>query len=277
MDFASLFGLIFGIGSIVVGYALSGGDITSLWMFSALLITLGGSIGAISVSYGLSTLIKMPQLILSIIVKPKNTIRQTADLLHFYSQNARQNGLLSLERLVSEQQNVNPFLKRSILMVVDGTDAEKISTILENDISVEEQKRNTEIQMFETMAAYCPAFGMVGTIIGMIQVLSAGMEDPNALVKAIGVAFITTLYGVLLANLLFIPTATKLKARLKDERLEKEMIIEGVCAIRNGINPRLLKEQLASYYMTYSTPKKRAGKKSTGYYSSDTLAEQQAE
>lgn len=275
MDFASLFGLIFGIGSIAVGYAIDGGSLSSLWMFSAMLITLGGSIGAICVSYGLPQLIKMPGLILSILIKPKSTIRQTANLLHFYSQNARQSGLLSLERLVTEQQNDNPFLKRSILMVVDGTDAEKISSILENDIDIEEQNRMTEIQMFDTMAAYCPAFGMVGTIVGLIRVLAAGMDDPNALTKAIGIAFITTLYGVLLANLLLIPVSTKLKARLKASRLEKEMIIEAVCAIRNGINPRLLREQLSSYVAT-SSSRRRSGRKS-GYYYSDTPVEQQAE
>ncbi|MEA5066018.1 MAG: MotA/TolQ/ExbB proton channel family protein, partial [Eubacteriales bacterium] len=126
---------------------------------------------------------------------------------------------------------------------------EKISDVLNNDIYIYETDRTTAISMFDSFAAFAPAFGMVGTIVGLIMTLQAGMESPDMVTKAIGVAFITTLYGVLLANSFFIPAATKLRARMTMYRLEKEMIIEAVCAIRNGINPRMLKEQLSSYYI----------------------------
>jgi chemotaxis protein MotA len=146
-------------------------------------------------------------------------------------------------------------------MVVDGTDHDKISEILQNDIYIYEQERNQSLQMFDSFAAFCPAFGMVGTIVGLIQVLSAGMDDPNALTKAIGIAFITTLYGVMLANLVFAPMATKLRSRLADYRLEKEMIIEAVCAIRNSANPRLLQEQLTSYLLIEGKQHKKGRRK----------------
>ena len=144
-------------------------------------------------------------------------------------------------------------------MVVDGTDSEKINEILQNDIYVYEQSRGIDISMFESMGSYAPAFGMIGTIVGLIQLLSAGMDDPAALTKAIGVAFITTLYGSLVANCFFLPAANKLRSRLSVYRLEKEMIIEAVCAIRNGVNPRLLEEQLSSYLVLASSKKAAKG------------------
>jgi chemotaxis protein MotA len=219
-------------------------------MLSAMIITLGGSVGAVFACYGINQLKKLPKLLFEVLIKPKSTISSTIEYLLMLSKTARQNGLLSLEKIISEEnpkKPVDPFLKRGILMVVDGTDPEKISDILENDIYVYEQNRNILLQMFDTFAAFCPSFGMVGTIVGLIQVLGAGMDDPSALTKAIGVAFITTLYGVLLANLVFVPASTKQKSRLANYRLEKEMIIAAVCSIRNGVNPRLLNEQLSSY------------------------------
>jgi chemotaxis protein MotA len=128
---------------------------------------------------------------------------------------------------------------------------------MQNDIYVYEQDRTLNISMLDALGGYGPAFGMVGTIIGMIHVLSAGSSDPAHLTKAIGVAFTATLYGVASANLIFIPMATKLKNRLSIYRLEKEMVIEAVCAIRNGVNPKMLKEQLSSYLILSSKSQKR--------------------
>jgi chemotaxis protein MotA len=272
MDIASVFGLIFGIGCILFGYGMDGGNVRSLWMLSAMIITLGGSIGAVFVCYGIDRLKLIPGLLLKLLVKPKSTISSTIEYLIKLSKTARQNGLLSLEKIIATDDNpkkpLDPFLKRGILMVVDGTDPEKISDILQNEIYVYEQNMNINFQMFDSLTSFCPAFGMVGTIVGLIQVLSQGMDDPNSLTKAIGIAFITTLYGVLLANLLFLPASTKLKSRLAAYRLEKEMIIEAVCAIRNGVNPRMLREQLSSYLATETKTRR---KKSPKYASKDLL------
>lgn len=250
MDFASIIGIIAGIGLVLLGYSMSGGIIGALWIPSAAVIVLGGCFGSLLVSYNFNYLKKLPKLLLEVYIKPKSTINQTIEYLISLSQTAKQNGLLSLEKIVyesEEKKKIDPFLKRGVLSVVDGTDPEKINEIMQNEIYVYEQDRNVLISMFDSLSAFAPAFGMAGTIIGMIQMLTAGIDDPNQLTKAIGVAFITTLYGVILANSVFIPSATKLRARLAVHRLEKEMIIDAVCAIRNGINPRMLREQLTSY------------------------------
>ncbi len=260
MDIFSIIGFVVSAGSIVLGYAMTGGNVRALWMVSALVITAGGSVGAVLLAYGFNQVKQFPKLMLEVFLSPKSTVGKTIEYLVTLSKTARQSGLLSLEKAITEddtKKKVDPFLKRGILMVVDGTDPEKINDILQNDIYVYEQSRGIDISMFESMGSYAPAFGMIGTIVGLIQLLSAGMDDPSALTKAIGVAFITTLYGSLLANMFFLPAANKLRSRLSVYRLEKEMIIEAVCAIRNGINPRLLQEQLSSYMVLTSSKKAR--------------------
>ncbi|HBL83402.1 MAG: hypothetical protein A2Y17_04425 [Clostridiales bacterium GWF2_38_85] len=250
MDIVSIIGLIAGFGFVILGYSMDGGNVKALLLLNAFIIVAGGTFGAIFVSYGINQIKAFPKLLAEIFIAPKSTINQTIEYLITLSQTAKQNGLLSLEKAVlsnDPKKQIDPFLKRGILSVVDGTDPEKISEILQSDIYVYEQNKLINIQMFDSLAAYAPAFGMVGTIVGLIQVLQAGMDSPEQLTKAIGVAFITTLYGVLLANLIFTPASTKLRARLSTYRLEKEMIIEAVCAIRNGVNPKMLKEQLSSY------------------------------
>ncbi|MHC1695498.1 MAG: motility protein A [Eubacteriales bacterium] len=250
MDFTSIIGLVLGLGFIAYGYYIDGGDIAALYLTSAIFITLGGTIGAIVMSYSFKQLKKLPGLFLESIISPKSNLRKTIDYLVSLSENARKDGLLSLENIINDEKaktKIDPFLKRGILMVVDGTDPEEISDTLQNFIYVYEQDKTLSISMIEGAAGYAPAFGMVGTIIGLIQVLAADMSSPEQLTKAIGVAFITTLYGVIVANLICMPIATKLKNRLILYRMEKELIIEGVCAIRNGINSRILREKLASY------------------------------
>jgi len=250
MDLSSIIGIVAGIGFVLFGYSFSGGDIRGLLMMSAFIIVAGGTLGAVFLSYGANHLKNFPKLIAEVFRKPKSTVNDTIDYLVSLSQTAKQSGLLSLEKVImapGEKGKVDLFLKKGILSVVDGTDPEKINDLLQNEIYVYEQNKNVDIAMFDSCATYSPAFGMIGTIVGLIQMLSAGMSDPEQLTTAIGVAFITTLYGSLMANCLFTPTATKLRARLASYRLEKEMIIDAVCAIRNGINPKMLKEQLSSY------------------------------
>ena len=262
MDISTVLGFVFGFGFVYLGYAMDGGEIGPLLMLSAIVIVLGGSIGGLFMSYGLNDIAKLPKLFVEAFILPKSTINGTIDYLILLATKARQGGLLNLEKEINTEdpkKPVDPFIKRGILMVVDGTDSDRIRSIMENDIYIYETSRNSGISMFDALGGYAPTFGMVGTIIGLIMMLNAGMGNPDELTKAIGVAFITTLYGVLLANLFFVPVASKLRNRMALYRLEKEMIIEAVCAIRNGINPRLLTEQLSTYYIIGGKRKKGDG------------------
>jgi chemotaxis protein MotA len=164
-------------------------------------------------------------------------------------ENARRDGLLSLEKQLDDTQSktkIDPLLKRGLLMVIDGAELDQIRDFMETEVYIYEQQKKSDATMFETLATYAPAYGMIGTIVGLIQVL-ANMESPEQMASAMAVAFITTLYGSLLANGLCLPAAGKVKLRLGAALLEKEMIIEGVCSIRNGQNPKALRDKLSVY------------------------------
>jgi chemotaxis protein MotA len=249
MDFTSIIGIVVGFGMLVLGYSMDNGDVMALMLASAAVIVIGGTAGALILSYGASQLKHFFGMFFEIYKNPKSSINATIDYLVTLAETARKEGLLSLEKIIMEEdpkKKVDPLLKRGTLMVIDGTDLEQIRTLLDMEIYIYEQRRKTEISMFDSAAAYAPAMGMVGTIMGLIQVLQ-NMSSPENLTKAIAVAFITTLYGVILANLFFIPVANKLRIRLVSYRMEKEMIIEGICGIRNGDNPKMLREKLSTY------------------------------
>lgn len=146
-----------------------------------------------------------------------------------------------------------------MLMVIDGADLEQIKEYLETEITIYEDRCKSEISIFDAMGGYAPAYGMIGTIMGLIQVL-ANMESPEQMAAAIAVAFITTLYGVVLANAILLPAGNKLRIMLGADLTEKEMIIEGICSIRNGQNPKMLKEKLSVFLDKADTKKKTPAK-----------------
>lgn len=249
IDFVSIIGIILGIFLTFFGFTMDGGQLKFLWLFSAVVIVFGGTLGATLLSYGFEQVKMLPRMLLEVFVAPKSNIKKTIDCLVNLSDKARKDGLLSLEKVIQEgkgKDEPDPFLKKAVLMVIDGTDPEVIEDILGNEIDINEKKKLSAINMFDTMAQYAPAFGMIGTIMGLIMLLQ-DMSSPEQLTKSIAVAFVTTLYGSMAANLVFLPASRKLRNRLVDYRLEKELIIDGICAIRNSVNPRLLRDKLSMY------------------------------
>jgi len=266
MDFASVIGVIVAFGSVALGYMMDGGDLKALWLLSALVITGGGAVGAVILSFSAKELLRTPAVLLNLFKAPKSTLASTLEYIVSIAESARRDGLLSLESKLDDSQSkekIDPLLKKGLLMVIDGAELDQIRDFMDTDIGVYEQQIKTEISMFEAMATYAPAYGMIGTIVGLIQVL-ANMESPEQMASAMAVAFITTLYGSLIANGFCLPAAGKLKARLSSALLEKNMIIEGVCSIRNGQNPKMLREKLSVYLQSDPKAKKRAAKTGRG-------------
>ncbi|MPM60241.1 Chemotaxis protein PomA [bioreactor metagenome] len=274
MDLMSILGLIIGIVSMAGGYAMDGGNLGALWLLSAMVIVAGGALGSVMLAYGLDQFKRFPALFISLFKQPKTNMANTIDFLVKLSESARKDGILSLEKIIEAEEGtdkgtdkgadkgkgkskgkIDPFLKSGIMMVIDGADLEQIKSFLETDIAVNDQKAASEISMFDTMAAFAPAYGMIGTIMGLIQVL-ANMTSPESMAAAISVAFITTLYGSLIANVICIPAANKLRMRLEYSQTIKEMIIEGICGIRNGDNPKILRERLSPYLVYTASSKK---------------------
>lgn len=262
MDLASILGIIFGLGCLILGYGMDGGSVKSLMLLSAFVIVIGGSFGSIALSYGISELKKMPLLFLQTFIPPKSNIGKTVEYIVMLSEVARKEGLLSIEKIIDDKkakEQPDPLLKQGMMMVIDGVDLEQIREMLETQIYVYEEQAKNEIATFEAFAGYAPTYGMIGTIMGLIKVLSS-LDSPEEMTESIAVAFVATLYGVASANVICLPTANKLKLRLKKQLLEKEMIVEGVCSIRNGINPKMLRDKLSIYVQKDS----KALKKSTG-------------
>jgi chemotaxis protein MotA len=259
MDIASIFGFIVAACSIAFGYTMDGGNLRSLWLLSALVIVVGGSAGSVAISYGINELKKMPVLFVQTFRQPKSSISKTLEFLVTLAEHARKDGLLSLEKELNThdpKNPIDPLLKRGMLMVIDGSDLEQIRDLMETDIAIFEEKSKNEISTFDCFAGYAPAYGMIGTIMGLVQALG-NMESPEAMAVSIAVAFITTFYGVLIANMICLPASSKLKNRLHNNVLEKEMIVDGVCAIRNGQNPKLLRSKLSSYLVAETKLQKK--------------------
>ncbi|MCX7622811.1 MAG: flagellar motor protein [Thermomicrobium sp.] len=239
MDLATILGIVLGFGALISAFVLEGGHLSSLIGITAYMIIFGGTFGATMASYGLKDMLGLPKLIMKAIKTPPDRRLVLVEEIVKLAEIARRDGLLALENHPIE----DPFLKRGIMLVVDGTDAELTEQILAADVEAMEQRHARGYGIFQTMGGFAPTMGIIGTVMGLVHVLSS-LKDPESLGPAIAVAFLATLYGVATANLLWLPLHNKLKLRSKEEVAEKQLIIEGVLGIQAGENPRMLREKL---------------------------------
>ncbi|MBQ9123093.1 MAG: MotA/TolQ/ExbB proton channel family protein [Lachnospiraceae bacterium] len=246
MDIASLLGFILCFVMLIFGIVSNGGfeGIPSYLDAPSALITFGGSISAVLMQYNLNGFIEGMKSFTLIFKMPTfdtaGIIQKIIDL----SNVARKEGLLSLEEAAAELDE--PFLKKGILLVVDGTDPELVRAIMETELVSIEDRHKAKIGFWEALGSMGPAWGMIGTLVGLVDMLN-NMEDASAIGPAMAVALITTLYGSLLANWICIPTAAKLKANNSAEIVIKEIMIEGLLSIQAGENPRVIEEKLKSF------------------------------
>lgn len=246
MDLTSIVGIIAGFIFIVYGI-LGSGDIMNFVDVPSLLITVGGTICAIMASFPFRILKNVGKHMAIICSSKKYKVEPVIETMTEFAQVARRDGLLALETKASEL--TDPFFKKSVLYLVDGLDSEKIRYILEQDIEHTSERHAAEAEIYVRGSAYAPAFGMIGTLIGLINMLksmdlSAGAS--SELGSNMSVALVTTFYGCILANLIFHPISAKLVVRDEEERIYKEIIVEGVLGIQEGDNPKNLKERLVA-------------------------------
>ncbi len=248
MELGSLIGFVAGFIFIFTSMLLSaGGNFANLMGFvdaPSLLIVFGGSITSLLVSYPLNNVINGFKSI-GIIMKnqdndPAAIIKKIIDLANL----ARREGLLALEEAVSEIEDA--FLKKGIMLVVDGTDPELVRNILETELTYQDSRHKDTAKVWDTWGELAPAFGMIGTLIGLVMLLK-NLSDPSSIGPMMAVAILTTLYGSLLANVLCIPVGNKLKFFSANEMLMKELLIEGMLSIQAGENPRIIEEKLKSF------------------------------
>ena len=245
MDLGTVLGLVFAGLVITVVMVLDGGSPMELFAHpQTILLTLGGSIIAASISASLSTLRTLPKLIMQAVRGSEHKPEEAIEILVKMADKARREGLLALE---NETQAVNdPFLSKGITLVVDGVDPAEVRKILEIEMEHTRERHTKGISLLTAAGGYAPTFGIIGTVMGLITVLQQ-LDEPGKLGKAIASAFLATLWGLLSANLIWLPLAGKLKTKSEDEMAYRKLLITGILGLQAGENPRLIKDKLNAF------------------------------
>jgi chemotaxis protein MotA len=247
MNLASIIGIPVGLGSLLVAFILEGGNVGSLLLPSPFIIIIGGILGALLVSFDMSDITSMPKVMGIAMKMPATKEKELALSFVALAEKSRRDGLLSLEEdMQGLDASVDPLLKKGLRYVIDGTDSDALHELLENDVAIFEKHRKHQIEVWEAAGGFSPTMGIIGTVLGLIVVLSK-LNEPEKLGESIAVAFVATLLGIGFANLIFLPLANKLKLVLAKEKNVKEMIIAGVLAIQQGESPKLVGDKLAAF------------------------------
>ena len=245
MDILTLLGILFGLAAIIGGSALEGGHLDSLLQLTAFMIVFGGTLGAILVQTPMRVFLHSIKLLRWIFIPPKLDADTTLQKIIEWSQIARKEGLLGLENLADEEDEL--FTKKCLQLLVDGNEPESIRSTMEVEISTREAFDIKGAKVYEGMGGYSPTIGIIGAVLGLIHVMN-NLADPSTLGPGIAVAFVATIYGVGMANLFLLPAANKLKTLISDRCHIQEMIVEGVVAIAEGENHRNIEAKLRGYF-----------------------------
>ncbi|SRR5258706_6599481 len=254
-DLASWTGLLVGLGAIIGGLLIEGGQIKDVAQFTAAIIVLGGTAGAVMVSTPMPVLKGGLRRLMGVFMDGSPNLHQLTEDVIGYATQARKNGLVSLEQEALEIQD--PFLRKALTLAVDGTDLQDLRRMLELEIALEEQHAEAEAKVFESAGGYSPTVGIIGAVMGLIQVMK-NLANIDEVGRGIAVSFVATLYGVGSANLFFLPAAAKIKARAHAETMRKELILEGVAAIVEGLNPKLIRAKLEAFAPQMPARQKKA-------------------
>jgi chemotaxis protein MotA len=244
MDILSIIGLILAFCAVLIGAVLKGAGIKALLSAAAFMIVIVGTIAAICLQTPMPVM-KHAMRILPWVFRPPSVersllIKKIVD----WSNTARKQGLLGLEPII--QKESDDFVRKGLQLVVDGSEPEVIRTILEVDVHVREQADTRAAKVFEGMGIYSPTLGIIGAVLGLMAVMQ-NLADPSKLGQGIAAAFVATIYGIGLANLFFLPAASKLKGAIANQSEVREMVIEGMISIAQGENPRAIEAKLQGY------------------------------
>lgn len=241
MDIASILGVVIGVFLVLLAVKE---NIFLFWSPPSLMITFGGAFAATLINFPLSQIIRVSKVVRKAFFSKSPPLNATIDLIIELTEKARKEGILSLE---NELPNIkDEFLKKAFQYVIDGIDRQLLKDTLRKEIAFLEERHRLGQEIFVSMGTYAPAFGMIGTLMGLILMLH-NLDDPKKVGPGMAIAIITTFYGALAAYLVFLPIAGKLKTRSNEEVLMKEVILEGVLSFHGGESPRVIREKLKSY------------------------------
>ncbi|WP_078379373.1 flagellar motor protein MotP [Sutcliffiella halmapala] len=248
-DILTPIGLVLGFAMIMLGIISSSGIAGSLYFIdiTSIFIVIGGTLGALLVNFNLQEIKSMPRVMRVAFSREDTKLSNLIETFVRLSDRARREGLLSLEAELEDVED--KFIKKGVLLAVDGVEPEVINDIMNAEISAMEERHIKGRTLLEKAGEYAPAWGMAGTLIGLVLMLK-NLDDPSSLGPNMAIAILTTLYGVLLANLVFLPMASKLANKTEQEVFFKQIIIEGVIGVQSGQNPKLLEEKLSAFLST---------------------------
>lgn len=244
LDISTFVGHALGIGGVIGGLMLEGGRLSDVAQVSAAVIVLGGTAGAVVLTTPASVLLRaVRRAKLLFFLPPQDSAEVLEEILGFATR-ARKSGMVSLE---PDLQNIHdPFLKKAVALAVDGVQLHALRNLLELDMQIEEADIESDAKVFDAAGGYAPTIGIIGAVLGLIQVMK-NLADIDEVGHGIAVAFVATVYGVGVANIVFLPAANKIKARLHEQVQTKELMLEGVLGIVEGLNPRLIRSKLEGF------------------------------
>jgi len=245
MDKSSLLGVALALGGILLGLVLEGGRIDQILQPTAAMIVFGGTLGAVMIQFPLRVIfaaaMRLGQVFVDNSTNPNDVILEIVG----HAQKARKEGMISLD---NELENIrDPFLKKSLMLAVDGTEPQEIRKMMELELENQSEHEDHLPRVFESAGGFAPTIGIIGAVLGLIQVMQH-LDDISEVGKGIAVAFVATIYGVGSANLFFLPASGKIKIRIRQEQILREMMLEGVISILEGMNPRMLDIKLRGFF-----------------------------
>lgn len=244
MDFLSIFGLALALCAVLVGAILKGAGVMALVSAAAFMIVVVGTIAAILVQTPMPVMRRALSIFSWVIRPPNRDGNALVAKIVEWSHTARKQGLLGLEPLIENEHD--PFIKKALQLLVDGSEPDGISNVMDVELQVREHADVTAAKVFEGMGVYSPTLGIIGAVLGLMAVMQ-NLSDPSKLGHGIAAAFTATVYGIGLANLFFLPVAAKLKVIIQRQTQMREMVIDGVLSIAQGENPRAIESKLQGY------------------------------
>jgi chemotaxis protein MotA len=260
-DIATIGGILLAGGGILGGLVLEGGKLSDITQVTALMIVLGGTLGAVMVTTPLNVLIRAAKCLGFVFFDRAHPAGEVIEEIIGFATKARKNSIISLE---ADLPNIaDPFLRKALSLSVDGTDLQELRKMMELDIALEHRSNEATTKVYEAAGGYSPTIGIIGAVLGLIQVMKH-LENIEEVGRGIAVAFVATVYGVASANLFFLPAAQKIKARFHHALLIKELMLEGVGSIVEGLNPKLIRVKLDAFAEGGGEAEKKKAKKAEG-------------
>jgi chemotaxis protein MotA len=256
LDFTSVVGVPVAIGLILVGQWLEGGALRSLLQAAAALIVFGGTLGAVLLSFSLADVRHAAASLKTVFLEPEQSADEAIETVLKYARIARKDGILALEDEAAAA--TDPLLRKGLMLAVDGLNPKSLREMLEADLDAAEERDLGPARVYESAGGYAPTVGILGAVLGLIHVME-NLSDPSKLGTGIAVAFVATIYGVGVANLVLLPIAAKLRLRASQATRRRVLVFEGVLAIQDGLNPRLIDQKLRGFSGTPPPPAAKTG------------------